>query len=181
MKLCITGTPGTGKTEISKKLSMRLEWKLVPINDIAEDLDAYLGEDDKRGVKILDMDRINDYFDEFEGDVIIEGHTAHEVPCDIVIVLRCDPTVLEKRLKGRYSDKPEKVKENVDAEIIGVITSDAVEINKKVYEIETSRKSVKKNVEEIMDILDGNSQEYKVGSIDWLEEYEGKLLTLNEK
>ncbi|MBD3156115.1 MAG: AAA family ATPase [Candidatus Aenigmarchaeota archaeon] len=176
MKLCVTGTPGTGKTEISKELSKRLEWKLIPINHIAEDLNAYLGDDEKRGAKILDMDKINDYLDDVGGDIIIEGHIAHEVPCDIVVVLRCDPGVLEERLKERYPDKPDKVKENVDAEILGVITSDAVQINEKVYEIETSKKSIDENVKEIMNIIDGDSQEYRIGSIDWLEEYEEKLI-----
>lgn len=176
MKLCISGTPGTGKTEISKELSKKLGWKLISINDIAEELDAYLGEDTERKAKILNMEKINDYLINFKEDVIIEGHTSHEVPCDIVVVLRCNPIVLEKRLKERYSDNPEKVKENVDAEILGVITTDAVETNEEVYEIDTNQKTINENVQEILDIIDGDTEKYEVGLIDWLEEYEEKLL-----
>jgi adenylate kinase len=176
MKLCITGTPGTGKTEISKELSKKLGWKLISINNLAEELNAYLGQDKERKAKILDMEKINDYLEEVEDDVIIEGHTTHEVPCDIVVVLRCNPDVLEKRLKERYSDNPEKTRENLDAEILSVITSDAIENNEVVYEIVTSEKSVDENVQEIVGILDGNTEKYEVGSIDWLEDYEEKLL-----
>ncbi len=173
MKLCITGTPGTGKTTISKKLSKILGWKLIGLNDAAEELDAYLGEDTERKAKILDMVKINDHLANVEEDVIIEGHTAHEVDCDVVIVLRCNPNVLEKRLKKRYPDKPEKVKENLDAEILGVITSEAVEKNDQVYEVDTSEGDF---VDEIVGIITGGTEGYEVGEIDWLEEYEEKLL-----
>ena len=48
MKIVITGTPCTGKTEVSKKLSKRLGWRLISVNDLAKELNAYLGEDKKR-------------------------------------------------------------------------------------------------------------------------------------
>ncbi|MBL7169651.1 MAG: adenylate kinase family protein [Candidatus Aenigmarchaeota archaeon] len=176
MKLAITGTPSTGKTVISKKLAERLGWKLISVNDLAEKLNAYLGEDKKRRVKILDMKKIKDYLEGVEGNVVIEGHAAHEVPCDIVIVLRCDPEVLEKRLKERYPCNPEKVKENVDAEILGVITSEAVECNEKVYEVDTTKKAIDQNVDDIVEIINSNTENYEVGLIDWLEEYEERLV-----
>ncbi len=176
MKLIITGTPCTGKTKISKKLSERLGWKLISVNDLAKEFNAYLGEDKKRKAKIVDMKKIKKYFQKIKDNVIIEGHVAHEIPCDVVIVLRCNPEVLEKRLKERYPDDPEKVKENVDAEILGVITSEAVEFNDKVYEVDTTSKSVDENVDDIMNILNGKTVEYEVGRIDWLEEYEEWLL-----
>ena len=176
MKLAITGTPCTGKTTIAEKLHKRMGWKLVRVNDIAKELNAYLGEDKKRKSKILDMKRIRKYLKDNEGDVIIEGHAAHEIPYDIVIVLRCNPEVLEKRLEERYPDDPDKVKENVDAEILGIITSDATESNDNVYEVDTSSKSVEQNVDDIVKIVNNNVDDYEVGSVDWLEKYEEKLV-----
>jgi len=176
MKIAITGTPCTGKTEISKKLAERLGLKLISVNDLAKKLNAYLGEDRKRNAKILDMKKINDFMGLVEKNVIIEGHTAHEIACDVVIVLRRNPEVLEKRLKKRYPDDPEKVKENVDAEILGVVTSDAVEFNERIYEVDTSEKTVEENVDEIVGVINGDNKGYEVGKIDWLEKYEDKLL-----
>jgi adenylate kinase len=176
MKITISGTPGTGKTEISKKLSERLGWKLISVNDLAEQLKAYSGEDKKRKVKILDMKKIKTYFEKIKENVIIEGHASHEISCDIAIVLRCNPEVLEKRLKEKYPTNLDKIKENFDAEILGVITSEAVEFNKKVYEIDTSEKGIEQNVDDVLNIIDGRTIEYEVGRIDWLEKYEDRLL-----
>ena len=176
MKLSITGTPCTGKTQISKKLSERLGWKLISVNDLAKELNAYLGEDKRRNAKILDMKKIQDYLEKNENNVVVEGHTAHEIPCDIVVVLRCKPETLEKRLEEKYPDKLEKIKENVDAEILGVITSEAVRRNEKIYEVDTSKKTVDQNVDDIVKIINGNAKDYKIGLIDWLEKYEEKLL-----
>ena len=176
MKICISGTPCTGKTIITKELSKRLKWKLISVNDLAKQLNAYLGEDKKRNAKILDMKRIEKYLEKVEDDVIIEGHVAHEISCDVVINLRCNPEILEKRLKERYPDKLEKIKENIDAEILGVITSESIRCNEKVYEVNTSKKSVDQNVDDIVEIINGNTKDYEVGLIDWLEKYEEKLI-----
>jgi len=176
MKICISGTPCTGKTIISKELSERLGWKLISINDLAKELNAYLGEDKKRNAKILDMKKIQEYLEKVEVNVIIEGHVAHEIPCDVVIILRCNPEILEKRLKEKYPDKLDKIEENVDAEILGVITSESVKCNEKVYEVDTSSKSIDQNVDDIVEIINGNSKDYEVGLIDWLEKYEEKLI-----
>lgn len=176
MKIVISGTPCTGKTKISKKLSGRLRWKLISVNDLAKELNAYLGEDKKRKAKIVDMKKIKNYLKKIKENVIIEGHVAHEIPCDVVIVLRCNPEALEKRLKERYPNDLEKIKENVDVEILGVITSEAVEFNNKVYEVNTTNKSIDQNVDDILNILDGRIVEYEVGLIDWLEKYEEWLL-----
>ncbi|MEM5792806.1 MAG: adenylate kinase family protein [Candidatus Aenigmatarchaeota archaeon] len=176
MKISITGVPCTGKTEISKKLSERLGWEVISVNEVAEKLNAYKGFDKKMESKILDIEKIKRYFKDIKENVIIEGHVAHEIPSDIVIVLRCDPKVLKKRLKKRYPKNKEKIKENLDAEILGVITSEAVDANKKVFEIDTTKKTIEQNVDDILNILDGRILEYQVGLIDWLEKYEKWLI-----
>ena len=176
MIISISGVPRTGKTEISKKLSKRLGWKLISINDLAEELGAYIGFDKKRKAKILDLEKIKKYIKKLDGNLILEGHVSHEIPSDISIVLRCDPKILEKRLRNRYPKDEEKVRENLQAEILGVITSEAIEKNKRVFEVDTSVKSVDQNVDDVMNILDGRTLEYRVGLVDWLEEYEEMLL-----
>jgi len=173
MKIAITGTPCTGKSEISRLLSEKLNYKLISINELAEKLNAFTGYDKKRECKILDMDKLEKEIKKLKGNFIIEGHTAHLFPSDIVIVLRCNPETLKKRLEKAYPSNPFKVQENLEAEILGVITSEAVMDNKRVYEIDTSEKNVKENVDDILKILGGKTDEFKVGKIDWLEKYHG--------
>ena len=176
MKVAISGTPGVGKSEVSELLSKKLKYRLVGINDLAEKLNAYTGYDEKRQAKILDMNKLGNEIKELKGNVIIEGHVSHELPVDVVIILRCEPSVLEKRLEERYTDKPSKVKENVEAETLGVITSEAIMYNKKVYEVDTSDKTTEETVEEVIKILEGKTKGHEIGKIDWLKEDTDKFL-----
>jgi len=146
MRIAITGVPCTGKTEVSKLLSKRLDYKLIQVNELAEKLDAFTGYDKKRKCKILDMGKLEKEIKKFKEKVVIEGHTSHLFPVNMVIILRCNPEVLKKRLEKRYPSDPSKVQENLEAEILGVITSEAVMNNKKVYEIDTSDKSMEESV-----------------------------------
>ena len=53
-----------------------------------------------------------------DGLTIIDGHLAHHLPCDVVVVLRCDPDILRSRLEERgYAEK--KINENVEWELMG--------------------------------------------------------------
>jgi adenylate kinase len=171
MRISISGVPATGKTEISKLLSKMLNYKLISINELAEELDAFVGYDKESESRILDMDRLKKEIKKIKGNIILEGHTSHLFHTDIVVVLRCNPDTLKKRLEKRYPSNPSKVQENLEAEILGVITSEAVMNNKKVYEIDTSDRSIEKDVDDILKILDGKIDEFKVGKIDWLEKY----------
>ena len=171
MKIAITGVPATGKTEISKLLSKKLNYKLIQVNELAEKLNAFTGYDKKRQCKILDIDKLGKETNKIKGNVIIEGHTSHLFPVDLVIILRCNPKVLKKRLEKRYPTNPLKIQENLEAEILGVITSEAVMKNKRVYEINTTDKKPEEVVEDALKIIKGEKEEFKVGKIDWLKKY----------
>lgn len=171
MKISISGTPCTGKTEVSKLLSKSLNYRLIQVNELAEKLNAFTGYDKKRECKILDMKKLEIEINKIKGNVIIEGHASHLFPVDIVVVLRCNPEVLKKRLEKRYPKNNLKVKENLEAEILGVITSEAIMANKNVCEIDTTDKKPEEVVDNILEILRENINEFKVGKIDWLERY----------
>jgi len=171
MRIAISGVPATGKTEISKLLSKKLNYRLIPINEFAEELDAFTGYDKKMESRILDMDKLKKEIKKLKGNIILEGHTSHLFPVDMIIVLRCNPEILKNRLKKKFSSNPLKIQVNLEAEILGVITSEAVMNSRKVYEIDTTDKSVKENVNVILKILKGDIEEFKVGKIDWLEEF----------
>ena len=187
MLIGLTGTPGTGKTSVSRLLEQKRNWKVIHLNDLIKEKHLYTETDEKRDAVIADMELIREYLletsdgDELKGEhrdenevVIIESHLAHHI-ADIVIVLRAFPPELEMRLKTRgYSE--EKIKENVEAEALDVILVEAFEWCKKVFEINTTGKSIEEvgqDIEKIIDnILNGNEvelSEYKPGSIDWID------------
>jgi len=155
MIIAITGTPGTGKTEVAKALSKRLKWPYFSLNQIAEKRNLYKGYDKERMVKIVDIDRLREEVNELatgSANMIIESHYAHDMPCDVVIVLRTDPDVLRKRMLKRDFHK-EKVAENLEAEMMQVILDEAQEARKSVYEIDTTKKTPEATAKEIEKII----------------------------
>ena len=175
MKISITGTPCVGKSTVSNILSKKLGYKLIKINDLAKQIGAYSGYDRKLKSKILDMKKLSREIKQIKCDVILDGHVSHEFSVDIVVVLRCDPKILEIRLRKKYPKNSTKVKENVDAEILGVITSESVQKNDNVFEVDVSRITSQQVAERVFSIVKTKGERYKAGKIDWLDKYEKKL------
>ena len=119
MIIALSGTPGTGKTSLVPLL-LKNGFKVFDLNKIALDNNFIDGFDKKRNSKILDMSKINDFVKKnlLEYNVVfIEGHSSHLLKnVDKVIILRCHPNELEKRLKSKDWNK-EKIRENVEAEM----------------------------------------------------------------
>jgi adenylate kinase len=179
MLIGLTGTPGTGKTSVSRFLEKKKHWNVIHLNELIKEEHLYSEIDEKRDAVIADMDLIKEKLQEMinEGDkevTIIESHLSHYI-ADLVIILRVHPQELEKRLNTRgYSE--DKIKENFEAEALDVILIEAFEWCKRVYEINTTGKSVEEvgqEVEIIVDhILSGSEEEmpqYQPGSIDWID------------
>ncbi len=179
MLIGLTGTPGTGKTSVSSFLEEKRNWKVIHLNDLIKEKHLYTEIDEKRDSVIADMELIREYLKEaVEGGekevTILESHLSHYI-ADIVIVLRVYPPELEMRLRTRgYSE--EKIKENFEAEALDVILVEAFDWCKKVFEVNTTGKSLEevgKDIEKIIDyILSGNEEEmheYEPGSIDWID------------
>ena len=158
----ITGTPGTGKSTLGEELSRRGH----PVMHLVDTLRPYILEhDETRDTDIVDEERWAEEFPRFDG--IVEGHLAHYLPCDLIVILRCRPDVLEGRLRNRgYID--EKVRENVQAEALDVILQETVERFREdqIYEIDGTTLSTEKEADIVEQILRGDrSPSY--GMIDW--------------
>jgi len=106
-------------------------------------------------------------------DRIIVGHLLpYVIPnhdLDSVIVLRCSPTILRRRylLRG-YSEQ--KTSENVEAEVLGVISEKCIRRYDfdKVAEIDTSQMRNPRTVAtKLFDIIIGKEPK-SFGIIDWL-------------
>ena len=93
---------------------------------------------------------------------------------DKVIILRCHPDELRKRLSQKRWKKS-KVKENIEAEILDIILCEAVDVHpeKNVFEIDTTNLDKNSVSELIMEIINNNFEHMKkhnIGNIDWSEE-----------
>ncbi len=176
MIIAVTGTPGIGKTTVSKLLSERLGYEYISIREFA--VEKGIGE--KAGDEIeIDVDELAEKMvEEFKGkNVVIDGHLSHFVPSDVVVVLRAHPRLVAERLKDRgYSRK--KLAENVEAELIDVILVEALEENERVIEVDTTGKTPEEVVDEIIDLIERGVKK-RVGIVDWSDAYDEVLPHLN--
>lgn len=63
MLIGLTGTPGTGKTSISKILSDRRGWKVIHLNEMIREEHLYSEVDEKRDAVVADMDLVRAHLD----------------------------------------------------------------------------------------------------------------------
>jgi adenylate kinase len=179
--IIITGTPGCGKSTLTKKVSKILDSKFISINQLVHSEKFIEEYDEKRDTYIADFDKLIPYLidaiekaqNEQNDFFFIEGHFADIVPnkfIDIVIILRCHPDILKKRLEKR-GYKESKVIENLQAEILGNSTNYILEKDLKcpIYEIDTSKKKIDEALEIIKKIIKNDKiKNYEIGKIDWL-------------
>ena len=166
MMIALTGTPGTGKTSVA----MELRKRGIPVTHVSDTTGPYtLGEDKERDTRIIDDERWALEFTPVEG--IIEGHMAHYLQADRIVILRCRPDILKERLSGRgYSE--EKIHENVESEILDVALAEAFDIHGKdiLYEIDTTGMDIITCADKVEEIVRGNA-EPEIGIVDWLIPY----------
>ncbi|MHA1580751.1 MAG: adenylate kinase family protein [Candidatus Freyarchaeota archaeon] len=174
--IVISGCPGTGKTTLSSRLAKILGAELVGLGEVVEREKLYSHIDAERNTKVADLDRLIPRLVELieapEGFVIVEGHYSDIVPSEYVhvaIVLRTHPETLKKRLESK-GWKEKKIIENVQAEILGSCTFNALEAygNELVYEIDTTNLPKEETVSIAQRIVEEKTGNYKAGKIDWL-------------
>lgn len=130
--ILVTGTPGCGKSTTCELLVRRLpDYTYYNISDFAREHKCYDGYDEVRKSHIVDEDKLLDELEPLlrKGKSIVDWHVNDVFPerlIDLVVVLRCDNSILYDRLHKRgYHDS--KIEENLDAEIMGVVMQDAAE------------------------------------------------------
>ncbi len=177
MIISITGTPGTGKTSVSEKLKKK-GYKVVDLNKFCKEKNFFEGFDQKRDSRIINIEKLDDYFSENqpENDIwILDSHVSHLLKSvDKVFLLRCHPDELENRLKEKKWKK-EKVEENLEAEILDIILCETLDIHNKknVFEIDATKKDISEVSEIIIDKIKNHFKIdyiYEPGHIDWSEE-----------
>jgi Predicted nucleotide kinase (related to CMP and AMP kinases) len=166
--VAISGTPGTGKTALSDELKRR-GYNVLDINEHVR-VNGLLGEkDEERDTFLVDIDLLDESIHDISKDdetIFLDSHLSHCLDSDVIFILRCCPNVLSERLKKRgYSES--KVIENVQAEILDVILCEAVESDIPVYELDTSDESISSTADKLEYVLEGNTDKYLPGNVDW--------------
>jgi adenylate kinase len=158
----ITGTPGTGKSMVSEELARRGH-TVVHITDTVAPYVS--GNDVERDAHIIDVDWWAAEFVPVDG--FVEGHIAHLLPCDRIVVLRCRPDVLKNRLSSR-NYREEKILENADAEALDVCLIETVEEFKpyQILELDTTVHDIQYCADQIERFVKGDIPS-GFGTIDW--------------
>ena len=227
--ILLSGTPGTGKTSISRILEELYDWKIFALGDFILDRRLYISTDEINNTKTIDTEKAAiegikeilkigfNYNSEINieynleakekvivveshySDIIIDGlhsyyHSTKDlefksdfIPQKLVencisnycrgdnllaFVLRCDPTILEKRLTERgYST--DKVLENVQAEILNEGTVNMVEVMNKdmIFEVDTSKYTGNETAQIIQKIFQNplyGKEKFSLGNINWM-------------
>ncbi len=160
----ITGTPGTGKSMIGDELARRG----YTVIHLTTTIGPYVtGDDEERDAQIVDVDRWAADFVPVNG--FVEGHLAHYLPCDRIVVLRCRPDELKKRLAARKYRKA-KIAENAEAEALDVCLVEVVESfgAGQILELDTTGRDAVSCADRIQAFFKGEiAADY--GHIDWSE------------
>ena len=164
--IIITGTPSTGKTTLSKKLTKRLNFYYMDVSKIISKYKLSEGYDKKRKTKIVDVKKSNKFLileiknfkkknKKYRG-LIIDSHLSHYLPrkyVDLCIITKCDIKELNKRLKKKKYHK-EKIQENLQAEIFDICYNEALERKHKIFIVDTSK--TKKSIAKLLIFLNQN-------------------------
>ena len=121
-RIAVTGTPGVGKTTFCADS----KWSTLTVQGLAETHDC-IDDVEADGAAPIDIEKLGLKLVWPDTDcLLVDGHLSHLLPVDAVILIRCHPSVLRERLNSRnYSDS--KIDENVECELIGVISAECLE------------------------------------------------------
>ncbi|MCK9579308.1 MAG: adenylate kinase family protein [Methanoregula sp.] len=158
----ITGTPGTGKSMIGEELARRGHTVIHQSMTVGPYVS---GDDEERDVQVIDVDRWAEEFKPVNG--FVEGHMAHYLLCDKIVVLRCRPDELKKRLAQRKY-RAAKISENAEAEALDVCLIETVEEFEpsQIFELDTTGHDAAFCADRIEAFYHGNLPA-DFGHIDW--------------
>jgi adenylate kinase len=165
----ITGTPGTGKKSVAPLVAAKLGLKCYSLNDLARSSGTL-----EAGAEV-DTSELRRRLRKFEGPAVLFGHLLpYALDRDSVkkvAVLRCEPSVLKRRL-GKREYPRRKLIENVEAELIGIEAADAYDSfgSRKTFEVDTTKLTPAESARRVVAVLLGKARHGK--RLDWVGGYD---------
>ncbi len=168
MVFFLCGVPGTGKTTVAKLLKGR--YNVIELGELIKQEGLYTSFDEEDGSFVIDEEKVKKRVASLSDDkAVIEWIDLSfvEVQPSAAVILRTNPLLLKKRLEKRgYPAK--KVKENVMAELLGVVHSNMAEKwRERTFDVDTSTSQPSETAQLVISALDGRIERK---AIDWLSE-----------
>lgn len=167
-RIGITGSPGTGKKTVGRVLAEITGREFLSISEYAIIRKFGTFKDKEFEVDLLRTKRSIDA----RGKIVCGHLLPYVLPSsslDFVAILRCSPTVLRKRYIAR-SYPESKIAENLEAEFIGVVASEALSVygRRRLAEFDTTRtKNPRTVAKRILEAMRDNRLRH-FGQIDWM-------------
>jgi adenylate kinase len=145
--IAVTGTPGTGKTTVARRISRKKGCKYVDVTKLIKENRIYDSYDRKKKAYDVDTNKLNKFLIKIilsekakkTKCLVIDSHLSHYLPSryvNLCVVTKADLKKIKKRLEKRgYSAA--KVRENLDAEIFDVCLNEAKEEGHKIKVVRT--------------------------------------------
>ncbi|KAI3630107.1 hypothetical protein MIR68_011542 [Amoeboaphelidium protococcarum] len=135
----ITGSVGTGKSRLSKKLQslcqsqLGIDYEILNLSQIAIEKQFYEEFDEQLDTYVVDEDALYEYLCEYmqqeDKSFIVDYHSASSIPesmIDLIVILHCNTeTQFDRLLARKYSEV--KIRSNVEAEIMQVVKEEVYE------------------------------------------------------
>jgi adenylate kinase len=163
--VALTGTPGTGKSSVARRLAPSL--RSIEVGALA--LRSRAARRAGQGLEV-DVDRLRSVLRRpraWGGVDLVVGHLAHLLPVRDVIVLRCHPVELVERLRRSRRGNARDRRENFAAEALDVILWEAVRPNRRVWEVDTTHRPVAE-VARVVERRVRRRGPSSYGRVDWL-------------
>ncbi|MEM2986820.1 MAG: AAA family ATPase, partial [Nitrososphaerota archaeon] len=142
--ILLTGTPGSGKTLIGERLAKNLKGLFIDIPTLVKKKKLFSYYDRKYKSYIVNLRKLRKELNKIyvmeEKKIVISSHFPLYIPKEKlckVIVLRCNPLILIKRLKKRnYPYR--KIRDNIISELIDLIYYEAIKYygKKMVFQLD---------------------------------------------
>jgi len=149
--IIITGSVGSGKTTLAKKLAEKKGCAYFDISQCIKDNKLYSAYDKKNKCYVVDTKELNKFIikiirkckeSKMLKCLVIDSHLSHYLPkkyVDLCIITKCSIETLNKRLKKRGYSK-QKIKDNVECEIFDVCLEEAKQNKHNIKIVDTTKR-----------------------------------------